>query len=119
MAKEENVLLAQIAALHRKHGTCARAVKQSRSAISRSSIRQVSQGHQPYKNRLEELKKRVEGECIDPGPVKEAWSDCLSIKQKAQQVFNQCLDYIGGIAIASGKLEENIVTWRKVWSGKL
>lgn len=48
----------------------------------------------PRQHRLVELEKR-----IDQGSLEEIWQEFAMIKDEAQRVFDQCLEFFGGLAV--------------------
>jgi hypothetical protein len=62
----------------------------------------------PRKDDLEKLKTRVEEHSLTQAQLKKAWNDYLDIKQVVERICSQCLVYMGGIAIRTWSLEEQI-----------
>lgn len=103
----ENVLAAQIKALEKNIERMTTLVGdkaiQFRTPISGKFLRAIS----PYKSSLMGLKKRVEGNLMQD-QIENSWQELVRIREAVDRVSNQCLDYIGGIAVRKWELEEKI-----------
>lgn len=57
---------------------------------------------------LDKLKTNVQKRSLTDEEFKWSWNKLQEHKGKAQRVFDQCLDYVGGIALRSWELEDGI-----------
>ncbi len=57
---------------------------------------------------LEKLKERVEGKNLTGAQLAEEWKKYTDVRVKGQRVFDQCLDFLGGVAVRRMELEEGI-----------
>jgi hypothetical protein len=62
----------------------------------------------PLLDQLKEVEEEVQAGNLSPDKLAEMWQKYVSIKQEAQKVFAQCLDFLGGIAVRENGWEEGI-----------
>ena len=110
----DSVLLAQITALERNIETMKKVlandqVRYGEGIVSGKFLSVIN----PILKKLADIRRDLTAGAVNPAGVviridaRQGWERYMEASKDARRVFNQCLDYIGGIAIRKWNLEAN------------
>src|ERR1051325_10655337 len=105
---DENLLIAQITVLENNITHMTNLLNSEKVYGSKQLRGKFQWAINPSIFELSTLKNNVQQKNLTEEQLKWYWNQLQEIRATIQSVFDQCLDYVGGIALRTWKLEDNI-----------